>query len=103
MKPLSRKLRALRCALALALLPAIPVAAQSKFASTAVSVRIPPAASLTLQGGAVELKIRLSAGAQARLWGSDACLAPPPDSNVVAQSGTYAISLSTLAGAGANA
>ena len=90
-------------ALALAFFVALPAAAQRKTASGLIMVQFRPEASISLQGGTVAVKIRLAEGTQARLWVSDACLAPPEGSYGIAESGEYAIALSTLPGAGGKA
>jgi hypothetical protein len=68
-------------------------------AQLAVDVR--PEAALTWQGDSVVLvKTRLTPGTQARVWADDTCGAPTADSQMIPGSGTVAIELASIGGAG---
>jgi hypothetical protein len=78
------------------LVPAISLRAEGKTGIITVSVTIPEQAQLQLQGGNVNLKIRLAPGVSARLWRDDSCRAPHSESNSYSQSGSFVIPLDSL-------
>jgi hypothetical protein len=56
-----------------------------------------PEALLLRQGSdAVQLKIRLAEGTEARLWGADSCGAPASGAMVISRSDSYIIPLSAF-------
>ena len=88
-----------RCRLALGLLFAGSAWSESKNAQLVVQVR--PEAALAWQGNsAVLVKVRLTPGAQAKVWAGDSCGAPPVGARLIPASGTYTIPLSTIDGDG---
>ena len=81
---------------------AILLYAQSRPASTSLTLRVPPEDILQIQNGGVALKIRLARGTTARLWEAASCASPSPDSQVIIASGAYTIPLKTLIPASSN-
>jgi hypothetical protein len=76
-------------------------AQHSSVMTTQVAVDVRPEAALAWQGDSIVLvKARLAPGTQARVWADYTCGAPAPDSQVVAASGTVAIELANIGGAG---
>ena len=76
-------------------------AQHSSVMTTQVAVDVRPEAALAWQGDSVVLvKTRLAPGTQARVWADFTCGAPTADSQVVAASGTVAIELANIGGAG---
>jgi hypothetical protein len=64
-------------------------------------VAIRPAAELAVSGSAaVNVKIRLHSQAQAKLWRSDVCVAPPAAGHVIPASGIYNVPIASIAGEG---
>jgi hypothetical protein len=76
-------------------------AQHSSVMTTQVAVDVRPEATLAWQGDSVVLvKARLAPGTQARVWADYTCGAPAADSQVMAASGTVAIELANIGGAG---
>jgi hypothetical protein len=77
--------------------------AQSSHVSSArIAVDVRPEAALAWQGNnTVLVKVRLAPGMQVSVWAGESCASPTVDSaQVVSASGTVAIDIATLGGAG---
>ena len=73
----------------------------SSVSSAQMFVDVRAAAALAWQGDSVVLvKVRLAPGTQARVWADDTCGAATASARVVSSSGTVAIGLATIDGAG---
>src|ERR1700675_1375924 len=69
--------------------------------TTQLAVDVRPEAALAWQGDTVVLvKARLAPGTQARVWADDACGAPATGLQMISASGTVAIELANIGGAG---
>jgi hypothetical protein len=70
--------------------------AQNRTATASLVLQVRSEEVLQEQNGVVALKIRLARGTTARLWATNFCTSPPPESQVITQSGYYSIPLSGL-------
>ena len=76
-------------------------AQHSPVTTTQLAVDVRPEAALAWQGDTVVLvKARLAPGTQARVWADDACGAPATGLQMISASGTVAIELANIGGAG---
>lgn len=76
-------------------------AQHSSVTTTQLAVDVRPEAALAWQGdGVVLVKVRMAPGARARVWTDDTCGAPAGSAQVLSASGTVAIELANIGGAG---
>jgi len=76
-------------------------AQHSSVTTTQLAVDVRPEAALAWQSDTVVLvKARLAPGTQARVWADETCGAPTTDSQMISVSGTVAIDLANIGGAG---
>jgi hypothetical protein len=76
-------------------------AQHSSVTTTQLAVDVRPEAALAWQGDSVVLvKVRVAPGTQARVWTDDTCGAPTTGSQMISASGTVAIELANIGGAG---
>jgi hypothetical protein len=73
-----------------------PLYAKSRSVTTTLILQVAEASQLELQNDNVIVKLRLTRGVAANVWGDKACTTPAYESYIITASGTYSIPLNEI-------